>query len=234
MIELLFTLTLALPSNHRLERDDTAKVYHFECFNIVRQVEREIMHDGDIANVMLSLKEHCQKLPEKRKAICSSIIEEEKIKKVYQLIQNNQERPESICATIGYPRVFGGRKAISQSQCVQILDLIKEENEKMKQSRKAEDNFNKDNDNNDENDDNHIRGRPKSPRRKDRDSSHLIVGTKVCNNFDEKDKMLCHIITRLAMRAARTEIEEGAESLAICKKLENQHLIQMESSEKEK
>ena len=191
------------------------RICHFECFNTVRVIER-LLNDGkDAAFIKSNISAHCLKLQTPRNETCTKMAG--KVEKVIDHLQNGK-RPDFICDQLGFTRHFRLPSDIPRSTCVTVVDAIKKNSQQsflphLKRADKL----------------------LEEPEKKQEGVHHMRPMNPfhpftrrfgVCQEFETpKDKMICHMLTRVVMRDMHTEIREGLESSAICDKMQEKGLV---------
>ncbi|OHT16025.1 hypothetical protein TRFO_13511 [Tritrichomonas foetus] len=124
---LAFLLSLALSTGTENQVDRSSRISHFECFNIVRVIERELQHinqSSQIPALRTKMAEHCEKLEGQRKDVCTKVTTEESFAKIQEYLKQ-LKRPDFICTQLGYPRGATGTRVINTKVCSSIVNLIK-------------------------------------------------------------------------------------------------------------
>jgi hypothetical protein len=255
MAMLLAILCLAKSAMHDLPKFShfsDGRIHHFECFNIVRSIERETKEGKTEAEITSRLSAHCDHLEDMRKNICLSLIPSQ-IPRIAALIAE-KKTPDVICEDLGFARNFGSGRLIRTDQCTKFVDLIRQDYAKRPKEGKA--------DGVDENDPKHSnrkrialekphteRGedfrraaldrldRPfpeREPFRNRQGYSRASRGygptSTFCKDLDHEERIVCHILSRLVLRGMEDDLEAGTEATEICKKLEEKHLIKLTES----
>jgi hypothetical protein len=203
------------------------RIGHFECFNIVRVIERENRANKSTAEIASGLSTYCKHLDDYRKEICEALVPRH-IESALKMIKD-QRRPDFVCELLGYSRFFGASRVIARDVCIQVIDDIRDsgdrENMKRPAVRRSDDG------------ERPIAG--EATRRKDGDQvgkedgdttsrrrETTPHGPRVCNRLDGEAKGACVAVWRVVSRGMRDELQSGATSDEICERLSERNLIQ--------
>jgi hypothetical protein len=244
---------------HSLVADD--RIRHFECFNLVRLIERETQAGKGKEEITKVLDEHCARLDDVRKNICTAI-NPGQVTKILELM-TEKKRPEFICEFLGFARSSGSGRLLPKTQCTSIVDRIRGENGPAPAARPAieplSDTSASANTSNPATDDKisrfrNINREPKIPSLADHQPRpfglhrtfedhlrpfgrshfgfrHMLHGPEFCRNLEPEQAMACQMIARLVSRELRDELKSGAGSGEICQKLHDRKLIKLTEAE---
>jgi hypothetical protein len=206
---LTFLSTSAL--NESLAKHDVPidRLRHFECFNVVRLIDREVRGGKQVADITADLTGHCKKLSEARKKVCLDVISAHVPAIVAQI--TNKTRPDAVCDSIGFRRPLSGARSIGLDQCVKFVNLVREDGSDSKDSKNR-------------------LPKPFKTKTGAQGASTLHGRFDVnaaCKSFAAEEKLSCHIITRLASKGFLNELQKDARSDAICHKLDEKRLIKL-------
>jgi hypothetical protein len=98
------------------------RIRHFECYSLVRIVSAELAAQDD-TDLIGSLTEHCQKLPDLQKDVCNDVISK-KLPEIRVLLQQ-KKRPDQVCDAIGYNRSFSSGQTVSKRFCGIIVNKLR-------------------------------------------------------------------------------------------------------------
>ena len=188
------------------------RVCHFECFNIVRQMERAV-NDGKEADTIKSeIGKHCEKLSAPRNETCKKMVDS--TDKVIGMLKEGK-RPDFICDSLGYTRHFRLTTEIPKDKCVAVIDALKKRTHDTTFPRL-----------------------PMGPKVLEDDEKKQIFKPirgplipfarrfGVCKDFENpQDRMVCQIISRIAFHDMHKELEQGVESGAICDAMKEKGLV---------
>jgi hypothetical protein len=141
---MLFALLAVLappPDFPRHDHSDFARrlpddrIRHFECFNLVRVIQRETAAGKTELDVTNSLSTHCDRLDDIRKNICIAIVPGQ-VPKIVELL-GEKKTPDVICESLGFTRTFGAGRVIPRDQCTSNVELIRKEYAKLAPEEKA-------------------------------------------------------------------------------------------------
>jgi hypothetical protein len=186
---------------------NTDRVRHFECFNVVRIIDRATRSDKEATAISDEVSAHCNKLPNPRKEICSAIIAASLANITAQLADTR--RPDAICESLGYPRPFAGGREITAERCASVVDLVKAEPAPAEGDQ----------------------GGKKVPLIKlpkpfgRRGIARIFGFSAACKSVAQEERLVCHVISRFVLRGQG--IDKSTSSGAICEKLDAKHLIKI-------
>jgi hypothetical protein len=219
----LFLLSSSVPEpdSGALRAHNEERLRHFECFNIVHRIRRQIKSGRSQENVTAEFTNYCDKLEDPRKNICLTLIPSQIPTIVTQL--ETQSHPDEVCQTLGFSRSSERARAVTKEQCTNIVGLVKSAHE----SKDSKDTGSADTPTN------HSRssffGAVGLGRKFGRDPSGrpLVSSLSVCKEFPVDQKLLCHVISRVVSRRMHDELEKGTTADEICTKLDERKLIKI-------
>jgi hypothetical protein len=208
MLALLLSLSLSEPETVRsVPRPPTSesRIRHFECFNIVRLTEHSVTIGRSPENITALLTTHCDKIADTRKNICLSLVPA-KIPTILAQLQD-KKHPEDICTSLGFERLVTYSRTMEKEKCVKIVDQLKEYQKTNESIADAEPRF------------------PKLPGSALSGSKlgfqrRFFGAPKFCREMEKEDRISCNIVTRVALRKTKTELDTGVASATICDKLQ--------------
>jgi hypothetical protein len=112
---------LAHPKGLRQGQD---RIRHFECFNIVRVIERESRANKSRPEISSGLMTHCSRLNDFRQNICAAIVPG-RITEALGLLEQKR-RPDFVCEMLGYSRWFGNSRFVSEATCIKVIDEVRQ------------------------------------------------------------------------------------------------------------
>jgi hypothetical protein len=227
------------------------RIHHFECFNIVRAIDRETHAGKTPEEITTALSTHCDRLDDVRKNICVSIIPN-RVPRILELMAE-KKGPDAVCEALGFSRSFGGGRLIAKDQCVKYVDLVREDHAKNPKGesrshidpKDAEKRFERLGGNSAGEQVREFKKRHQDLRedvlgksgneldsvkeglRHRLDAGFAHPGPGVCKDLDHEQRLVCHVVSRLVLRGMIEELESGMDSGEICKKLEEKHLIKL-------
>jgi hypothetical protein len=215
MLAALFASVLAIPIHEErpLSRNNERGRY-FQCFNIVRAIERETSSGKSESEVLSGLAAHCDRLTDDRKNICLTIVPDQ----VPTILGHLREkrRPDFVCELIGFLRSKIGTRVMSADTCTTLVDALLKDRRPDHPLRGPDDNPEADD-----------RPRAFPPRRAAGDFIPKMPGPGVCHGVAEDARDACMLLSRFVLRGMRTEVEEGMSAEKICERLDEQKLIQI-------
>lgn len=247
---MLFLVSLALAKvepHHMplsLSHDHHERMGHFECFNVVRSVERLVRGGKSVEEITKELDGHCEKVKDPRKNICVQIIPNQ-IGKIVDFVQE-KKRPDYICDMLGYSFNFGSSRLIAKDKCMKYVDAVKsgmseahdrrpsllsiDHDAKVEEMRKhaleprdlKKLPFGLDHHH-------HRLERPDPNRIMDHHHilHHIRPGAHICHEIeDHEERTVCHIVVRQAMREMKPELEKET-SEKICDLMNEKKLIKL-------
>jgi hypothetical protein len=217
------------------------RIGHFECFNIVRVIERENRANKSSAEIASGLSRYCEHLDHYRKEICEALVPRH-IESALKMIKD-QRRPDFVCELLGYSRFFGASRVIARDVCIQIIDDIRDSGDRENMKRPAVR----------RSDDGERPMAREATRRREGDQvgkedsettsrhrktmlhgdeappalarTRALHGPGVCNRLDGEAKVACVAVWRVVSRGMRDELQSGATSDEICERLSERNLI---------
>lgn len=212
MFYFFISLSLALKNRNSNIR---SKLSYAECFNFARNLEDEINNDVSIDELKKKAKEYCTQIPDKvRQDFCTSLSQDKQFNEMYNMIKNQNMNPESVCAKMGYSRGFGSAKLVTEEQCSNFIDLLKEE---LKNNKPI--------------DDPKIKNKNFKRNMNKFHTANRFSVNKVCKKVSENEKMACQIVTRIAYKTLLDDILAGADSTRVCHRLQDLRKIQIAKDE---
>lgn len=213
---LLLAFSLSLPKRKNLK----SKLSYVECFNFIRNIEDDIHNNVPVDQIKNKGQSYCNNLPDKiRQDFCSNLIQDDQFDKLYDFIKNQNMSPEAACSKMGYSRSFGRGKVITEEQCSNIIDAIKEELKKNPPQANSAENIKLDS-----------KRTIKQQLNKMRPNSKISFAN-VCRKFDSNDKVTCQMISRIAYRTVFDDIMDGVDSIRICHRLQDLRKVQLAKDE---
>lgn len=191
------------------------RIRHFECFNIVRMIDRMEHANKKEDEIKKALETHCEKLEDPRKNICVQIVPSQ-VEKINGLLKE-KKRPDFICDSLGFSREFGHGRVISKEKCAALVDSVKKSHEEASKGQDLPPALN---------------GTKKlihmnmTHEMLKAPWMHKTLGLGVCRTIeDHEERRTCHVVARFTMRLMHEEVEKGADSTAICEKLAEKKFI---------
>jgi hypothetical protein len=181
------------------------RLRHFECFNVVRQIDHGLREQKSTETLNSELTAHCSKLRDDRQAICLSLIPSKIPNITAQIL--NKTLPVVICESLGYVQPFSGGRLITPAQCEKFVDLVRSEIP-VSAKNKSE----------------HL---PKPFQKKEGKLLHVPTA---CRALDTNLRLSCHVIGRLVSRGLQGGLGKEDTSAEICNKLHGKHLIKLVDS----
>jgi hypothetical protein len=175
------------------------RVRHFECFNVVRQVDHALREHKSANNLTAELTAHCNRLRDNRQTICLSLVPSAIANITAQL--SNKTLPGVICESLGYLRPFTGGRLVTPAQCEKFVEfgrsgLSKETSKHLPKPFQAKE-------------------------------EKLRQVPAACKSLDADQKLSCHVIVRLVYRGLQSGLEKKDSAKEICQKLHNKRLIKL-------
>ena len=121
----MFFVLFSLIASIEPTPDRASRIAHFECISVVRQIERMEESGVDIDQISSKVHELCNKFGENRKQVCETIANE-KVKQVVELLKD-KKFPQFVCDVIGYRRADEPERQISKSDCLTVVEKLKEQ-----------------------------------------------------------------------------------------------------------
>jgi hypothetical protein len=183
---------------------NTERIRHFECFNVVRIVDRATRDNKDGTSDELSA--HCNKLHNPRKEICLALVPSQVANITAQLAE--KRRPDEICESLGYARHFGGGREITSERCARVVDLVRDNPASAPEEAAAKE--------------------PglKLPKPFGKNGLTRLFGfSPACKSIAPEERIVCHVISRFVARA--DDLDSKATADEICEKLVTKHLIKI-------
>jgi hypothetical protein len=210
VIPFLILYSASVPSVSKSVSLTIDRLRHFECFNVIRQIDRRLREHKSPENVTAELTAHCSKLRDFRQNICLSLIQLNISNITIQL--SEKRLPGVICETLGYTRPFTGGRLVTPGQCEKYVDLVRVGLSGNSESKSA-----------------HLPKpfqKKKGVLEKGADRKVLQLPT-VCKSFNPEQRLACLMIGRLAYRSLQTQTDKNETSAEICKKFHNKHFIRL-------
>jgi hypothetical protein len=177
-------------------------IRHFECFNIVRLADHARTMGPSADNVTAVLTSHCSKISGKRREVCGRLIPDKISFILAQL--DLKTLPEDICTQLGFERAITRSRFMEKSTCISIMDQLKEDEKKKKSEGGGE-----------------PAKLPRLPGGALAGVQRRFFGAPVfCRTMETQERVSCQIVTRLALRKMKSELDAELDAAAICDKLQ--------------
>ena len=251
MFALLVSLSLSFTSFNsslfsRIHRQ--SRINHFECFNLVRVIDRELHRSNQtgtsdsIDTFKKNLDEHCSKIPEPRRSVCSNI--SAKFDTIVDYLKD-KKRTDFICTKLGFPRINSSKRIVSMEDCRKIVKAIKKDFAR-RQSRNNSTFLNG------SSIFNQLLKKKQQHQQEEKEKQGLMLLEqeeksntsptnillpfqkripKPCRKLETELQPLCSILSRLMIRTMRKDIDIEQTPAQICHKLEDLHLITLAHSQ---
>jgi hypothetical protein len=200
-----------LATRNQVSAAATARVRHFECFNIVQTISHGKRSGKSTSEITRALSARCAHLQVPRRDVCDFVARH--LRNVTGQLAKRR-RPREICDALGHAREFGGTRTVPRIACIRTIALIrvhlpaieaeldpqKTSEERLPQPFVFEGPFG---------------------------VANICLGTK-------GDRLMhCHIISRIIMRSMRTELFGPIPGAEICDRMNAANMIHFDKPSKE-
>ncbi|OHS92953.1 hypothetical protein TRFO_12137 [Tritrichomonas foetus] len=187
------------------------RISNFECFNIVRLVNRQIQSGSSLNQTNTLIHDYCDKINGLRKEVCMSI-SKDKIPQIVALL-HEEKTTEFVCDEIGYrKRSFGQRTPISLKDCEIVVDKIKSNFFLNSEKSKI----------------NNSQYEPTKEQFVSFLMRRFFVATgPICRDFPTETKLACYVISRIISKNFLPDISRRIPSKLVCKNLAAMHQIKI-------